>query len=88
MKPFANETESHEIGGLTFENHVDQLVVYGNAILTLDKPGYAAALKIKKLLDAACAVMAEHDKAGTLPDAIAYEPDKTDTIANPFAPNP
>ena len=55
IKPFANDSDSIGIGGLTVENGTDQIAVYGNLDITRDKAGLAAARKLKALVDAAVA---------------------------------
>ena len=48
IKPFANDSDSIGIGGLTVENGTDQIAVYGNLDITRDKAGLAAARKLKE----------------------------------------
>ena len=80
IKPFANDTDSIRIGGLTVENGTDQIAVYGNLDIRRDKEGLASARKLKALVDATVAAL-EADKS--LPDRI--EPPKpADEVENPF----
>jgi hypothetical protein len=79
LHPFANESESLQIGELTIENRTDRVSIYGSLDLTLDKPGLEQARRLKTILDS---IMTELEKA-ELPDKVAViEPD---TVRNPFA---
>jgi hypothetical protein len=79
FKPFANESDSLEIGGLTFENRVDRVSVYGSIDITRDKKGLEAAKKIAALLDTVVKTL----KAEELPESIP-PPKGIDTVKNPF----
>jgi len=39
MTPFANETEAEQIGGLTVENRVKRLAIFGEIDITKDRAG-------------------------------------------------
>ena len=79
MKPFANESESLELHGLTIENRTDRVSVFGSIDLTLDKQGLAAAKELSVLLSSIIAVM---ESSESLPDRITLlVPDEVD---NPF----
>ena len=52
IKPFQNESETYEIDGLTVENRLDQVSIYGSIDITPDKKGMKSAQKIKALMDA------------------------------------
>ncbi len=77
--PFANESDSLGIGGLTIENRIDRMSVYGSIDITRDREGLAYAEKLKMLFDDIVVVM----KAEDLPDKISIKP--VEEIANPFA---
>jgi hypothetical protein len=79
LKPFDNESESIAIDGLTVENRIDQLEIYGSLAITRDQLGLERALRLKQLVDAA--VQALQDDAA-LPDRITLKP--TDRVDNPF----
>jgi hypothetical protein len=78
--PFANESDSLEIGGLTFENRVDKVSIYGNIDIPRDKKGLEAAQKIAALLNSVVGQLSSEK----LPESIP-PPKETDTVKNPFA---
>jgi hypothetical protein len=80
MKPYANESDSIRIGGLTVENRTDRVSVYGSIDLTRDKQGLGQARALRALMDLVITVL-EADKA--LPAHVA-PPDKPDEVKNPF----
>ena len=57
MKPFADESSSTAIDGLTVENGSDRLSISGSLDLGRDKAGLANARKLKMLVDAINAVL-------------------------------
>jgi len=71
---------ANKIGGLTFENRVDRVSVYGSIDITKDKKGLEAAQKIAALLNA----VVEQLSSEKLPESIP-PPKETDTVRNPFA---
>jgi hypothetical protein len=79
IHPFANESESLQIGDLTIENRTDRVSIYGSIDLTLDKPGLDLARRLKAILDLTLAELGKAD----LPDQIAVK--KPETVKNPFA---
>ena len=79
INPFQDESESLQIGGLTIENRVDRVSIYGTIDLTLDKVGLVNARQLKEVLDL---TLAELEKA-ELPNKISLVP--ADTVDNPFA---
>jgi hypothetical protein len=78
--PFANEFDSLEIGGLIFENRVNEVSIYGSIDITRDKKGLEAAQKIAALLNAVVKRLSSEE----LPESIP-PPKETDTVKNPFA---
>lgn len=78
INPFANESESVQLGGLTIENRTDRVSIYGSIDLTLDKEGLHRARRLKAILDL---TVAELEKAD-LPDRITLK--KPETVENPF----
>jgi hypothetical protein len=81
LKPFADDSASVEIGGLTIENGTDKIAIYGNTDLTRDKAGLQQVRALKTLIDRIVSTL-EADK--DLPDQIA-PPGTPDEVANPFA---
>ena len=80
ISPFANESESLDIGDLTIENRTDRISIYGNIDLTRDKTGLEHARMLMAVLDRVVQVLeGERD----LPDRIA-PPDMPDEVPNPF----
>jgi len=79
LHPFANESESLQIGELTVENRTDRVSIYGSLDLTLDRPGLEHARRLKAILDL---TVAEMEKA-VLPDKITLT--APETVKNPFA---
>ena len=83
IQPFANDNASLGIGGLTVENHLDRVVLYGNLELTLDQIGLAYARELKALLDAV--VVQLEGEADQLPPQISQpNVENFDTVDNPF----
>lgn len=75
---YENETDSFEIDGLTIENRLDRISLYGTVDLTKDKEGYRKIIELKRIIDAAYAAL----KGKDLPDHIDIK--KPETIKNPF----
>jgi hypothetical protein len=80
IDPFANESDSLDIGGLTVENRTDRVSVYGSVDLTRDKQGLAHARELKTLVDA---VVAALERQGALPDRQPPQ-EKPKQVDNPF----
>ncbi len=81
LHPFQNEAESISFDGLTIENRVDRVTLYGNLDVTRDRAGLANARQLREIID--LVVHALEEDAG-LPDKIA-PPKATKTVKNPFA---
>jgi hypothetical protein len=81
FKPYENETQAAAVGGLSIENRVDAVAVFGSVDLTRDKKGLVMARRLKAVLDATVAAL-ESDPA--LPDEVA-PPDPGITKRDPFA---
>lgn len=79
INPFKNESECLQIGGLTIENRLDRVSIFGSLDITRDKEGLAAARTLKAILDLTIAELESTD----LPDKITLA--ETDTVENPFA---
>ena len=81
MRPYQNEAEAVEIGGLKIENRLDRVAIYGQIDLTHDKAGLEEARALKQLLDDIVRAL-ENDPA--LPEHIT--PPKAPVMKrNPFA---
>ncbi|ABK97812.1 hypothetical protein [Pelobacter propionicus] len=78
IKPFANESDCLQIGGITIENRVDRVSIFGSIDITRDKDGLAAARELKTILDL---TLTELERA-ELPDKVTLKPAKT--VKNPF----
>lgn len=89
--PFANESAALELPAgapaesrLKFENHLDQVAVYGNVNLTADKRGLELALALKDVIGQVVTHLQALDAQGRLPAAI--EPPKApERVPNPLA---
>jgi hypothetical protein len=79
ISPFANESDSLSIGGLTVENRLDRISVYGSIDITKDRVGQLNAERLKRLFDDIVTALNE----STLPEKISINP--TDEISNPFS---
>ena len=79
LSPFANEADAFAIGGLSIENRVDRISIYGSLDITRDREGLAYAERLKLLVDAIVATM----KGAHLPEVISIKP--PEQIENPFA---
>jgi len=82
MKPFADEEASVEINGLTVENRLDRVSLYGSIDITRDQMGLAAARELKDLLSEVVAELDKLQAAGQLPAAVEVE--QPETVVNPF----
>jgi hypothetical protein len=79
ISPFANESDSLNIGGLTVENRTDRISLYGSLDITRDMEGLVQAERLKVLVDDMVAAM----KGEHLPDKISTK--LAEEIPNPFA---
>ncbi|AVR96960.1 hypothetical protein [Pseudoduganella armeniaca] len=79
FKPYENEADVLQVGGLTIENRLDRITIDGDIDLTMDQAGLRQARELYQLLGAAVARLeAQRD----LPERLAA-PQVTKT-ANPF----
>lgn len=76
--PYADDAISVQVGGMTLENNLDQIALYGNIDLTRDQQGLAHAQQLKALLDAIVQQLSSED----LPEQIASP--NVETVDNPF----
>ncbi|GAC1373747.1 MAG: hypothetical protein NVS3B3_08420 [Aquirhabdus sp.] len=79
FKPFAEESSSVEIAGLTLENHLDQVSIYGQGAITKDQQGLVQALALQKQLNAIVSTLQTVD----LPTHIENKP--IVIVENPFS---
>ncbi|QXE88809.1 hypothetical protein KP003_03005 [Geomonas nitrogeniifigens] len=79
FSPYQNEADCIQIAGLTIENRLDRVSVYGSIDLWKDKGGLEAAREMKRLLDHVVEQLEKSD----LPDKV--EMAKVETVHNPFA---
>jgi hypothetical protein len=80
--PFQNEAQAVDIGGLSVENRLDRVALFGNVDLTLDKRGLEVATRLKVVLDA---VVATLEATPDLPDEVATDPNAVTGPRDPFA---
>jgi len=78
IKPFGNESDCINLGGLTIENRLDRVSIFGTLDLTLDREGLAYARQLKEVLDLTVAEMEQAE----LPDKISTV--APETVDNPF----
>lgn len=76
--PFANESDCLQIGGITIENRVDRVSIFGSIDITRDKEGLAVARELKTVLDLTLSEL----ESAEIPDKVTLKPTKT--IKNPF----
>jgi hypothetical protein len=79
FKPFADDTASVSIGGLTVENGTERLALYGSLDVARDDSGLAALRRLRRIVDEAVAVLEAGPRDGAGPDAPTVE------VGNPFA---
>jgi hypothetical protein len=79
ISPFANESESLNLGNLTIENRKDRISIYGSIDITRDRDGLRQARILKALFDDILTAL----NSGPLPDKISVNP--AENVENPFA---
>lgn len=82
LTPFADETASLEINGLTVENRLDRVSLFGSLDVTRDQVGLTAARELAELLSRIVADLERLETAGQLPAQVEVEQPKT--VDNPF----
>ncbi len=80
LKPFADEATALQIAGLTIENRLDRVALFGSIDLTKDRAGLRRARELRLLLEAI--VSALEREGDSLPEAIEVK--ATDTVKNPL----
>lgn len=82
ITPFDNDHEALSIGGLTIENGLDSVLMYGELMITKSKDGLAQAKALQVI--SSQLVMALEQMAD-LPDEPSMVLTQAETIDNPFA---
>lgn len=82
MKPFADESTSLEINGLTVENRLDRVSLFGSTDITRDQVGLAAARELCELASQIVAELESLQAAGQLPAQVEME--QPEIVDNPF----
>lgn len=78
ISPFRNESEVIQINGLTVENRLDRVSVYGSIDFTTDKIGLEKAQKLLAVMKATV----EELEAKDLPEVVVIA--QPENIKNPF----
>jgi len=81
LNPFADETQSISIGGLTLENRLDRVSVYGMIDITKDKLGLNHARTLLVALEATVAAL---ENTPNLPEELP-QVDSVIVQRDPFA---
>ncbi len=76
---YENETDSFSINGMTVENRLDRISIYGSLDITKDQEGLEYALKLKRIIDSSIDAL---KREKNLPDKI--EVLEAESVANPF----
>ncbi len=77
--PFDNESDVMEIGDLTIENRIDQVILYGSLVLQKDLGGLERVRRLRELLTD---VVVNLETTKNLPEKIAPRP--AELVNNPF----
>jgi hypothetical protein len=81
ITPFADEAASTSIGGLTVENRLDRVSLYGSLDLAHDKQGLDNARRLRAMLESIVKVLKREEDR--LSDKNEGRPDVTQ-VPNPF----
>jgi hypothetical protein len=79
--PYADEAATMRLDGMTVENRLDRVALYGSLDITRDRAGLESARKLRSLLEAAIAVL-EAEGERLPPRVVTGE--GNDTVPNPF----
>lgn len=79
ISPFENEAEVVTIDGLTIENRLDTMSIYGTLDIPKDKEGLERILDLKRQVDTIAAYLKRED----LPNKIIVK-NKVKEVPNPF----
>ncbi len=78
FKPFANESDALDLNGLSIENRIDHVSIYGDIDFTRDQSGLKKAVALKAVLDSIVETLSSEDLPEVLPAPI------TGVVKNPF----
>ncbi|MFT8246576.1 hypothetical protein [Roseomonas sp. BN140053] len=81
FEPFADEAASIALGGLTIENRLDRVSLFGSLDVTRDREGLTHARRLRALLDQAIAVL--EGESDRLPARVQTGTETT-VVRNPF----
>ena len=81
FKPFADEAASQDIAGLTFENHIDRISIYGQSVIMRDQQGLTQILAIQAQLNEIIATLQASDLS------VQVENKPIIMVDNPFESN-
>lgn len=81
FNPYADEAATMRLDGMTVENRLDRVSLYGSLDLTRDRAGLEQARRLRSLLEAAIAVL--EGEGERLPQQVVTG-ESTDTVKNPF----
>ena len=79
--PYADEAATMRLDGMTVENRLDRVSLYGSLDLTRDRAGLERARQLQSLLEAAISVL--EGEGERLPQRVATG-EGNDTVRNPF----
>jgi hypothetical protein len=82
LTPFANDEESQDLGGLTFENGTQRLSISGAADITRDKAGLKRAKDLRALLGK---IVKALEADANLPEKVTLAVEEPVKVKNPFA---
>ena len=74
MKYFRNETDTLNMGGLSFENRLDRISLNGGVDITLDMAGYNLAKQLTAQFNEILVTLEAYKFKGQLPDDVALIP--------------
>lgn len=85
--PFADNAQSFELAGITFENQGDQVNIFGQITLTPTKESLANALELQEIINSAVDWLKNQPTLKNNAE-LQYEVDENvSTIPNPFNPH-
>ena len=82
MTPFDNDHEVLTIGGLTIENGLDTVVLFGELTIAKSKDGLAQAKALQAISSQLVTVL---EQMANLPDEMSVATAPVEEIDNPFA---
>ncbi len=82
MTPFDNDHEVLTIGGLTIENGLDTVALFGELTIAKSKDGLAQAKALQAISSQLVAVL---EQMTDLPDEMSVATAQVEEIDNPFA---